>query len=102
MRKKQKAIKGSKFEDSQNSINDAISAGFIDDTPNIDFFNNVPHSTIPQNTMHHAIVVEYDEEEESAAQTEHQDDDANFGNDEIVVADEGYGEIESNIDDHVN
>ena len=39
---------------------------------------------------------------ESTAGTEYQDDDYNVGDDQIVEADEGDAEIESNSDDHVS
>ena len=86
--------------DASNSINDTIRAGVMDDTPNLDFLRNAPESSIPQNATQHEIVVQSNEEVESAAETEHQDDDANANNDEIEESDEGDAEAEINADDH--
>ena len=80
MCKQQKVVKGLKFGNIQNSINDVIRTGVIDVT-SVEHLNNVPDSKNPQNDMKHDMLLESTEE------TVHQDEDDNESSDDISEAD---------------
>ena len=44
-------MKGLKFGDHQNQINNAISIGVCEDVPNPELFHNVPNPVIPTNAI---------------------------------------------------
>ena len=57
MHKQQCSVKGLKFDDLQNLVDDAISTGVTEDAPTCDSLRNTPSSKAPKNSMQHGMIV---------------------------------------------
>ena len=61
MCRQQKAVKGMKFGDLQNSIDDAIRTGVIEDNPATDSLYNIPNTDVSTNAIQHDLLVKNEE-----------------------------------------
>ena len=61
MSKRQKLVKGLKFGDRQNLINEAVRTG-VYEGPTTTCLNNIPYHNVPSNAIQHDLLVEDDEQ----------------------------------------
>ena len=91
MCRQQKAVRGMKFGDLKNSIDNAIRVGVIEDDPTTDSLHNIPNPDVSTNAIQHDLLVDNEEHqvdnandtnEAEGIEIEDAEDSADYDNDE--------------------